>query len=200
MTSVSTFYFGSSIFIPTTQRIAKPAGTFVVPRIQLLLRSPGHALSSPSSRHGPLVPTQIKLSQQAFNVAKTDILTFCSCHHFTYDFLFYSASQASISFLPDPRPHYSFDSSLQHRSGKQCALECTVTSWALTAANLFASPPLALQLCCHLPVAPQPEGPGHSGGSQLIRVKGRSTKVAEDSSNKAHGREKTRPTCAVTLL
>lgn len=54
--------------------------------------------------------------------------------------------------------------------------------------------PLALQLRCHLPVAPQPEGPGHSGGPQLIRVKGRSTKVAEDSSNKAHGQEKSRST------
>lgn len=56
MTSVSTFYFGISIFIPAAQRIAKPAGTFLVPRIQLLLRSPGQAPSFPnttSSRLGP---------------------------------------------------------------------------------------------------------------------------------------------------
>lgn len=138
MTSVSTFYFGSSIFIPTTQDCQAcwdlrgpqdPVVAVLTWSRSVFPQQQTWPFSSHTNHNRPLT------------WQKTDILTLCSCHHFTYNFLFYSASQASINFLPDPRPHYSLGSSLQHRSGEQCALECTVTSWASAPANLFASPP-----------------------------------------------------------
>lgn len=110
---------------------------------------------------------------------QTGTLIYCYLRHLPPPISIVSWMQVS-TFCQTLNPHQSLGSSLQNKSGKQCALECTMKSSVPVPANPFSLPPLALQLCCHLPVAPQPQGPGHSRGSQLMRVKGRSTEIREN--------------------